>query len=228
MPVGNYFWNSIGNGGATRTFLLELKNQLDTATGRTWTLTLDDTNDTSTGKVTISCSGAATTATWDAGGVIEAALGFTSNLSSGTTWTGANQAKYLWLPNCGRSGALSPQAGTGAARADYTAAVAPDGTPSILAYAKRSYDTFDFRTVLGSKMWTVKESTVNEALETYWRAVISIGMRSRFHADRSVDATYRTWIHLNGGEFNPAALDENWTDGANSLWSVRWDVGETS
>lgn len=225
MPVGNYFLNSIGNGGATRTFLLELKNQLDTATGRTWTFTVDDTNDTSTGKVTISCTGANTTATWTSA-EIEAALGFTSNLASATTWTGANQAKYLWLPNCGRSGVLSPEASTGAVEADYSVAIASDGTTYTLAYSARSHDTLELRTILGNKTWTSLESVVNESFETYYRKVILLGLRTRFHADRSVDATYRTWVTTTG-DFAPAQVRQDYV-GANALFSMSYQVRETS
>ena len=227
MPVGNYFLNSIGDGGATRTFLLEFKNQLDTATGRTWTITVDDGTDTSLGKVTISCSGAATTATWTST-TIRDLLGFTANLGSGTTWTGDNHAKYLFLPNCGRSGVLSPQASDGAIEADHTLSISPEGTTYGLAYSKRYRDTLELRTLKGSKVWNSLDVTTNEAFEQFYTNVISLALRVRFHADRSVDATFRTWVVEDAGHFDPMPVREDWTDSASSLWAIRYMVRKSA
>ena len=227
MPVGRYFLNTIGSGGATRTFLSELKNQLDTVTGRTWTISVDDGTDTSLGKVTISQNGAATTGTWTSTSIRDL-LGFTINLASGVTWTGTNHAKYLFLPNCGRSGIMAPEASDGAIEADYTLAVATDGTPYALSYSKRYLDSLEFRTLLGSKTWNSVGVTTNEALEQFYSDVISQGLRIRFHADRSVDATFRTWVVENGYEFKPQPVREDWANGAASLFSIRYTVRKTT
>lgn len=122
---------------------------------------------------------------------------------------------------------LSPEASSGHVALDYSVSIAPDGTTAALAYSTRSHDTMEFRTVLGSKMWTSKETTVNEALETYYRKVIAYGLRTRFHADRSVDATYRTW-NMATGNLEPIPVREDWADGAASLWSFKYDVLEVT
>lgn len=122
---------------------------------------------------------------------------------------------------------LSPQGGTGAVILDYSLAVGPDGTARALAYSTRSHDNMEFRTVLGSKMWTSLEVTVNEAFETFYRSVIAYGLRIRFHKDRSVDATYRTWL-TDTGNLEPAPVREDWTDSAASLWQCRYGVVETT
>jgi hypothetical protein len=228
LPIGNYFLTSVGDGGATRSLLAELKNQLDTGPGGVWTLTLDDTTDTALGKVTIARN-SNYTATWTSTSIRDL-LGFTGDLSTAGTasFTGANQAKALWLPNCGRSGILSPQASTGAVASDYTASVSPGGTVYAIAYSTRGFDTMEHRTVVGSKAWTSLEVTVNEAFETFYRYVIAHGYRLRFHKDRSDDATYRTWNVANGGSYNPVPVREDWADSAKSLWSFRYDVLEVS
>src|SRR5574343_1703060 len=176
ISADTWYLNSPGYSYGT-SFLQEFKAQLDAATGRTWTVTCDDDSDTSTGKITISCTGGATTATWSSTS-IRNALGFTGNLGSGTTWTGDNQAKYLWLPNCGRSGVLGPDASNGAIEADYSFAMGTDGTPYVLSYNTRYKDTLELRTVLGSKTWTTHEVTVNESFETYYGSVIAYGLRT--------------------------------------------------
>jgi len=228
LPVGNYFLTTVGNGGATRSLLAELKNQLDTGPGGTWTLTCDDTADTALGKITIARN-SNYTATWTSTGIRDL-LGFTADLSTASTasFTGSKQAKALWLPNCGRSGILSPQASTGAIASDYTASVSTDGTVYAIAYSTRGFDTLEHRTVLGSKAWASLEITSNESFETFYRYVIAGGLRLRFHKDRSDDATYRTWNIQNGGSYNPVPVREDWADSAKSLWSFRYDVLEVS
>jgi hypothetical protein len=228
LPVGNYFLNSVGDGGATRSLLAELKNQLDTGPGGTWTLTCDDTNDTSLGKITIARN-SNYTATWTSTSIRDL-LGFASDLSTaGTaTFTGTKQAKALWLPNCGRSGILAPQASTGAIAADYTSSVSPGGTVYAIAYSTRGFDTLEHRTMLGSKAWSNLEVTSNESFETFYRYVIAYGYRLRFHKDRSDDATYRTWNIQNGETYNPVPVREDWADSAKSLWSLRYNVLEVS
>lgn len=226
MPAGRYFLNSVGSGGATRTFLLELKNQLDTGPGGTWTVTADDNADTSLGKVTIARD-SNFTATWTSS-TIRDLLGFTTDLTpSAATFTGANHAKYLYLPNCGRSGVLSPEASNGAIETDYTLSMGTDGTPYALSYTKRYKDTLEFRTLKGSKTWSSLDVTTNEALEQFHSDVIANGLRLRFHADRSVDGTFRTWVS-ESGDFAPQPIREDWTESTESLWAVRFMMRKTT
>lgn len=227
IPAGRYFLNSIGSGGATRTLLLEIKNQLDTGPGGTWTVTVDDDTDSSTGKVTIARS-SNYTATWTSTSLRDA-LGFTTNLSTAgtSTFTGTNHAKYLFLPNLGRSGILAPESGTGAIETDHTIAIAPDGTLYALAYSSRRYDSLEFRLLKGSKTWSALATVTNESLETFYSDVVARALRVRFYADRSADATFRTWRVEDAGHYDPKAVREDWV-GANSLHDIRWKVRETS
>jgi len=227
MPIGRYFPNTVGSGGASRTLYNEFKFQLDTATGRTWTVIVDDTTDAATGKVTITASGAPTTGTWTST-VFRDLLGFDTNLASANTWTGANHAKYLFLPNCGRSGVMAPEASQGAIEADFTMSIATDGTPYGIAYSRRYLDSLEIRTLKGSKTWISKAITVNEGLEQFYGDVIFYGLRVRFHADRANDTTFRTWVVEDAGSFKPTALREDWTDSTESLWGIRWTVRMTT
>lgn len=227
IPAGRYFLNSIGSGGATRTLLLEIKNQLDTGPGGTWTVTVDDTTDSATGKVTIARS-SNYTATWTST-TLRDALGFTTNLSTAGTssFTGTNAAKYLFLPNVGRSGILSPESSTGAIETDHTIAIAPDGTLYALAYSSRTYDSLEFRLLKGSKTWSTFATITNEALQQFYSDVIARALRVRFYADRSDDTTFRTWRVEDAGHFDPRPVREDWV-GANALFDIRWKVRETS
>lgn len=227
IPVGNYFLNSVGNGGATRSFLAELAFQMESSMGAgSSSCTVDDGSDTSLGKVTISRS-SAFSITWNST-TLRDLLGFTGNLGSASSHLSTNHAKYLFLPNCGRSGVLSPQASDGAIEADYTLSMGTDGTPYALSYSKRYRDTLEFRTLKGSKTWISLDVTTNEALEQFYSDVISNALRLRFHKDRSDDATYRTWIVEDGGHFDPVPVREDWTDSTESLWAIRWAVRKTT
>lgn len=227
IPLGRYFLTSIGSGGATRSLLLEIKNQLDTGPGGVWTVTVDDTTDSATGQVTIARN-SNYTATWTST-TLRDALGFTGNLSTASTasFTGANHAKYLFLPNVGRSGILSPESSTGAVETDHTIAIAPDGTLYALAFSSRSYDSLEFRMLKGNKAWSTFAVLTNEALQQFYIDVIARALRVRFYADRSVDATFRTWRVEDAGHYDPKPLREDWV-GANALFDIRYKVRETS
>lgn len=227
MPVGRYFLTSIGSGGATRSFLDELDNQLTVNVGGVWDVTLADGTDTSTGVVTIARN-SSFTVTWGGGNAIRNLLGFTGDLGAGTTHTGTQQAKYLWLPNCGRSGIMAPEASNGAVETDYSFSMGTDGTPYVLAYSTRYKDSMEFRMVKGTKAWISKETTVNESFERFYTDVVGYGLRVRFHADRSVDATFRTWTVEDGGQFAPVPVREEWADSAQSLWAFRYQVRKTN
>lgn len=226
MPAGRYFLNSIGT-GVTRSFVDELEFQMEAAMGAgASTVTVNDDTDSATGKVTISRS-SAFTVTWNSTALRDL-LGFTGNLASAAAQVAPNHTRYLHLPNCGRSGILSPSDSTGALASDFTAAVAPDGSVYAIGYSIRSYDTLDLRHLRGQKTRISKESIVNESLERFWRDVIALGRRVRFHADRSLDATYRTWVVLDGGHFDPRPFDERWTEGPECIWAIRFQVGEVT
>jgi hypothetical protein len=227
IPAGRYFLNTIGSGGATRTFLNEIAFQMESSMGAgSSSVTVDDTADTALGKVTISRS-SGFSITWSSTS-LRNALGFTGNSSTATSHTGSNHAKYLFMPNCGRSGVMGPETSDGAIEADYTLSMGTDGTVYALAYSKRYMDSLEFRTLKGSKTWSALDVTTNEALEQFYGDVISLGLRVRFHKDRSDDATFRTWVIEDGSKFQPSPVKDDWVDSTESLWAIRYVVRKTT
>lgn len=228
MPAGRYFLNTIGSGGATRTFLLELKNQLDTGPGGVWTVTSDDDADASTGKITIARN-SNYTATWTSTNVRDL-LGFTGNLTTAATssFTSDNQAQYLWLPNCGRQNGLGPEVSDGAVESDYTMSMGTDGTVFAVGYSARYFDSMEFGFVWGQKCWKALEVVVNESAQRYYEMVIMRGLRTRYHKDRSNDSTLRTWVMEDAGTFNPRTVVPGWTDSPKSLFEFRYKVRKVS
>jgi len=225
MPVGNYFLNSIGNGGATRTFLLELKYQLDTNATGTWTVTCDDDTDAGTGKITIARN-SVFTMTWTSS-TLRDLLGFTTGATTVTTMTGDYAAQYLFMPDCGRSGVLAPESSDGAIEADHTISIAPDGTCYSLAYSQRYFDTLEFAMLSGQKTWTTHAVYTNDAYQKFYEQVIGRAKRVRYYPDRSVDSTYRTWYVEDAGHFDPKQVSANWV-GTKSRWSIGYRVRKTS
>lgn len=226
MPAGRFFLNSIGT-GVTRSFCDELEFQMESAMGAgSSSVTVNDDTDAATGKVTISRS-SAFTVTWNSTALRDL-LGFTGNLGSASSHLAPNHAKYLHLPSAGRSGVMSPSTSTGAEFSDFSAALSTGGEVYAVGYSIRSEDTLDLRHQRGKKTWIGQESIVNESLQRFWRDTIALGRRIRFHADRSVDATYRTWVVLDAGHYDPRAFDERWVEGPECLWAIRYRVGEVS
>jgi hypothetical protein len=225
IPVGRYFLSSIGSGGATRSLCDEIEFQMETMMGAgASSVTLDDDTDAATGKVTIARSGAFAI-TWTST-ALRNALGFTGNLGAATSHLAPNHAKYLFLSNVGRAGLMAPSASTGALETDQTISIAPDGTCYSLAYSVRTLDSLDFRHLRGKKAWVALESSTNESLERFFRDTLAL--RIRFHADRAVDATFRTWVIEDATRYAPTAFDERWVEGAETLWSIRFVVREVS
>jgi hypothetical protein len=226
IPAGRYFWNSVGT-GVTRSLCDELEFQMEAAMGAgASTVTLNDGTDAATGKVTISRSGAFAIV-WNSTALRDL-FGFTADLGAATSHTSPNHVKYLHLPSAGRSGIMSPSTSTGAEYSDFTAARSTGGEVYAVGYSIHSEDTLDLRHQRGKKTWIGQESIVNESLQRFWRDTIALGRRIRFHADRSVDATYRTWVVLDGGHYDPRAFDERWTEGPECIWAIRYRVGEVS
>lgn len=225
IPLGRYFLSTVGSGGATRSLIGELQFQLNATVLGTWTVTIDDDNDTSQGLVTITRD-SNFTATWSST-ALRNVLGFDADLTpSASSFTSAVHAKFLFLPNCGRSGVLSPQGDNGAIESDYTMSMGTDGTPYTLAYSRRYRDTLEFRTLKGTKTWISLGG--NESYEQFYTDAISLGLRIRFHAARSSDSTFRTWAVEDGGHFDPTPVREDWTDSASSLWAIRHLVRKTT
>ena len=189
----------------------------------TYTVTVDSTSDTSTGKVTIAVTGVATfDITWT-DTVLRDILGFTGNLSGAATYTGGNQARYLFLPPCGRSPSLlAPDGDAGVPLRDGNLNVAPDGTLYAMSFATRYVDRIGFSALRGSSTWTYFETTVNQSLQTFWVDVISKGYPFRYFPVRSAGSS-RAWVSQRIDAFEVTRVVDVW-HGASALYGWESDV----
>ncbi len=218
IPAGGYYLTT-GYGAGT-SLLATIKAQMEAAIAGavTYTVTLDDDNDTSTGKVTIAGSGVTTfNITWTSL-TLRNLLGFTGNLSGAATYTGTEHAEFLWLPNVGRRSPLrAPDGSAGAYMTDGTVTVSPSGKSKRLAYATRRVDRYDFENLRGYKTWITHEQVANESLEKFWSDVIYPGIAVRYVKSRAVDATHTDVVFLANDGFAPEHLVP--FDNARALWS---------
>lgn len=219
VAAGDYYLTS------TTSLLTAVKNALDGMAGGAgvYTVSLDDDADSSLGKVTISATGVTTfNITWSSTDLRDR-LGFTANLSGAATYTGSEQAEYLFLPNVYRSNPMSPDGDQGAEESDFSITFSSSGASKRLAYNRRQVDNLEFTHLLGSKAFITWESTTNESLQKFWRDVIYPGYPFRYHKSRDTDATFVTWVALGGGEFKPKPVNPGWNN-ANSLWGWASEV----
>jgi hypothetical protein len=215
IAAGDYYLSS------ATSILTTLKTALDGLTGPgTYTVSLND----STGKVTISVDGVNDfTIDWNSQ-TIESILGFSGNITPTTSSsTGANQSRYLFLPNVSRSDNQSPDGDDGYEESNLVTTVSTSGQTTSIVYNRLFLDTLSFNNLTGSKAWKVHEGTVNESLQKFYEDWIDGGGQFiRYYKDRTDDATYNEWRMLNGN-YNPSAVVSNWT-GSASLWNWSTDV----
>jgi hypothetical protein len=186
----------------------------------TWTVTIDAT-DGGTGKVTISCTGATCSATWNSTDLRDA-LGFTGNLSGSTSYTSTNQAEGLWLPDCA---VITPydtdDAGT--KEYDFVATESPEGHVKALVYTSKTTTPLVWPMITNARCRTGAESTTNESFQTFNEDVLMqgetyfVGSRFRWYPDADTDGTYTSYALGAGLEkFAPEQVQSNWT----GLWRI--------
>jgi hypothetical protein len=221
LAAGDYYLTK------TTGLLAAFKTALDanaTLSG-TYTVTLSDTDELATGKVTIACN-QTYSLTWSST-TLRDILGFTGNISAVTTSTGASAARYLWLPNCGRTGHIpEPTSGSsyfGRPKSDLVMTEAPSGVTCAIAYNVTHRGTLEFNTLLGEFVWQRLETTTNLSAEKFWRDVWWVGKRFAYFPDRSDDAVSFALIAPQGGMFDPQPLDPVRV-GAASIWGMRLEV----
>lgn len=215
IAAGNYYLSTTGT---LDPLLTELDDQLELLGGGNYTVTLSAT----TGKVTIAATGVVTfNITWTSTDLRDA-LGFTGNLSGGLTYTGSNQARYLFLPDVTRNGSLlAPDGDEGAEEADLVTSMAPDGSMVSTQYRSRKFDVLGWSKLGAAKTWVTFESTVNESLQKFWQDVNRSGRPFRYHKDRAVDATFVTWRAGETNIYQPSPEVPGWV-GSKSLWN--WET----
>jgi hypothetical protein len=223
IPVDEYYLTSTRQTPLLTTLQTAL-NASATLAG-TYTVSLSDTNESATGKVTIS-STHTYSLTWTST-TLRDILGWTGNISSVTSATGTNHARYLWLPNCARTGSVpEPVSGSscfGKPKTDVTTTMAPSGVYTALYYNTVHRAVLDFQFIQGNKAWQRLESTTNESLEKFYRDVVGQGVRLAYFPDRATDAdSWELWTP-SGGELVCTPLDQTYV-GTGSLWSWAAEV----
>lgn len=223
IPVDEYYLTSTKQ-TVLLTTLQSALNASGTLTG-TYTVTLDDTSESATGKVTIACD-QTFSITWTST-ELRNILGFTGNISSVTSATGGNQATHLWLPNCARTGSVpEPASGDsyfGKPMNDQAVAMAPSGVYTSVVYNTVHKAVLEFGFVKGNKMFQRLESTTNESLEKFYRVVMAEGLRFAYFPDRATDAdSWELWTPQ-GNAFTCAPHDPSYV-GSESLWSWAAEV----
>lgn len=231
FPAGTYYLTSVAPGG-TLSFLAQLALTLTNGAGVTYTCTLDDNVDGSTGKVTITVSSGTFTITWTTT-TIRDYLGFTgaSTASSGTSAVSPNQVRNLWLPNVQREPQTpdpvlgEASADFGRPESDYMLTIAPSGVANRSIFSVRRLDKLVFNPTLGQRLWLALEQVVNESFERFWIDwTASGGAPFRYHNDRSADATYWTLIFdADVSTIKATPIVRGWV-GARSLWTVELGV----
>ncbi|MEK7180506.1 MAG: hypothetical protein AAB706_03445 [Patescibacteria group bacterium] len=194
----------------------------------TYTLTLDDDADAATGKVTISATGVGSSfsVTWNTTALRDA-LGWTGSLTGATTYQASQHARYLWLPNCGRSNPMAPNPASqsqdmGMEESDYTITVAPTGASKRIGYNRRLVENLEWAWLKANKVKIEHETITNESLQRFWRDTIVVGRAVRYHPDRSVDSIAFEW-GAREGHFKPTPNVSTWV-GPASTWTYRMPV----
>lgn len=195
----------------------------------TYTCSLSDDTDASTGKVTISATGITSfTLTWatSTSQAIRDALGFTGNLSpTAASHTSANACPYLWLPNVGRTNAMGPEPISSSLRLgvpmmDYRLTRAPTGASKRLVSNTTYVESLEFHYVSGAKAAKRLESVTNESWETFYTTVLGGGKQIRYYPDRSSDTTYGTVVVENGADAAAQPMNPQWTNQAVAHYRV--------
>jgi len=219
--------------GATASLLSALQTALNAfSANTTYTVTLDDTADSATGKVTIAMTGCVqSNITFDTGATaLFNYLGFTTGGSGsvgfGASATGSYQARFLYLPNVGRTNRMgsnptSTSYELGVPETDYIATMAPGGQVKRTVYSTRYKENLEFELVVGTKALTRLSDvsgTVNASFERFYRDCVGNASPFRYHPDRSDDAVYFSMQFMDGAEFR-CRPEFRW-DGASSLWHI--------
>jgi len=193
----------------------------------TYSLSIDDDADTSTGKVTISATGITSFAiSWAPG--LQDLLGFTGTQSGAASYTSTNQCRYLWLPSCSRTNILAPVPSStsqylGIRETDGVSTLSPSGYYTNLQYNTRYRDTFEYMPLLGQKVFIANEQTVNESFEKFYADVVGIGAPMRFHSTRDDDSLYWNVFFPDFGRFEPENMSPPWV-GPKSHWRLRYEM----
>lgn len=174
-----------------------------------------------TGKVTITASGGSVTSiaiTWTSSAMKDL-LGFTGTQSGSLSYTGANQARSLWLPNGPFQALNGGGSWAGWIESDLRAQESPAGHCFALTGQRKKASSISWVGISRAKIWTANESTTNESLEKFYTDVVLAeaawsGRAAgpiRWYSDAATDSTYVTYSVPTWNVYRPDQLREQWT-----------------
>ena len=236
IAAADYYLATAGTG--SRSLLAELEYQLDNDTTLlgAYTVSLSDNSDsTSTGKVTITLdSGASSFAvsSWNSS-TLRDVLGFSGSESGSTSLTGDEHAEYLFLPNVGRSGVMAPEPSAttqnfGVPETDGTFRMAPSGAAARLKYNTRYRDRLRFVHLKGYKTYKQLETVTNESFEKFYDKVIGEGLTFRYYKSRDDDTKYWSLVVEDFQNYAPQVVREGWEGSAQGLWQIEYQIRQVT
>jgi len=221
LAAGDYYPNS------STAFLAAIAAALtaNATLAGTYTCTSDDDASSSTGRVTITCSGGGNpTIVWTSTALRDA-LGFTAGLSGAATYTSTNACPYIFLPDVARAYPMAPDGSRGVPITDGTFTQAPSGQAKVLTYAERYVDALEFQLLSGRKARAQFETYTGESLESWWRLVLSRGLPFRYHYDRATDGAYVTYRCAQPSVFAIKPYVPGYVGGPSAGATLRWNFG---
>jgi len=228
ITAGNKYFLSSGY-GAGNTLLADMATIMSFA-GGDYTVSITATEN-GTGLVTIARTDggpAQFSITWTSTDFRDL-LGFTQgNLSGATTYTGASQAKSLWLPDAPLNSLYGPN-DAGHYETDGFATESSLGHVKALFGNKKQVNVLVWNGVTRPKVRVAGESRANESFEQFWLDSIlgeaswaaGAGGICRLYWDAGVDGTYTDYKIV--GEALRTFQAEMMEDGWVGLWNVRLD-----
>ena len=219
VAARKYYWtNEYSGGGDPGGFGLResLEDAINTASpnARTYTVTLDATSDTATGKLTIAVSsGDYTMSSVDAD--LLSLMGFAAGPVAASTATGTKAVEALWLPDCVGN---APDGLTTAGRvvSQSRAMIAPGGTYSNFKGASRTENQIWYDVNTRARTVAAEESVTNESYETFWLDAVrgdepwsNAGEKLQVWPDRNTEATSHIYNMRNTASPDYERAEEN-------------------
>lgn len=206
ITAGQYYLSTAGSGAAGLVSTLQTSlNATSTPDGYTVSLSL------TTGLITIAKSSGTFSITFGGTTGLRRALGFTDDISTGTSATATTQSPALWIPGTAYDSEFDPYVSDGYLVSDDAVVISPAGNIVSLGYNTRTENQITYRMLDAAKTLTGNESTTNASLQTFWQNAVYAdaawaerGSPLRFYPDTSDTATNTTYRVRNANSFRPA------------------------
>ena len=223
------FWSSVytGTGGSGSTFVTDITDHLLDHMNDTYAVTIAAGED-GTGKVTIANTTGNFSIVWT-NTTFRDLLGFTQgNLSGAATYTGASQAKGIWLPDAPMNSLFGP-ADKGWYESDAMATESPSGNVQAIYSNRKQVNSIVWNGISRAKCRIAGEATAGESYENFWLSsvlateewAVGPGGIMRVYWDAGDNASHGDYKIVGDAlqNFNPEKITANWL----GLWSISLD-----